>query len=254
MGNLARYGSFDIGEADKAAEQVKAGGSSDFMKMKVGRNVVRILPPALGQRTPFVTVHQHFIKLPTSAKPVVFACPRMHDNKPCPACAQADKFRKSGRSEDRSAMFELLPKMRLFANVIDRTDGAVKILGFGKTIYEQLIALRRDQDAGGDYTDPENGFDIIIERTGTGARDTEYRVMPARKQSPMGDLSILDTLPDLQRFAEVKPLADIEAMLRGEEPQRRDQGGRTYDAEALPAKPRGRSVEDDVYGDNNAGW
>jgi hypothetical protein len=42
-------------------------------------------------------------------------------------------------------------------------------------------------------------------------------------------------------------------MLRGEEPQRREQG-RTYDAEALPAKPRGRSVEDDVYGDNNSGW
>ena len=41
---------------------------------------------------------------------------------------------------------------------------------------QDIVELYLDEDEAGDMTDPKNGYDIKIERTGTGQYDTSYSV------------------------------------------------------------------------------
>ena len=221
MSGLVKWGSYEVEAAEKESEEVKS--ESSFMKLKVGRNLVRILPPKAGRNSPFKVVRQHFIRLPGNDAPVVFSCPRnaeegMRDR--CPACEQAQKLRSTGLKVDRDKAWELMPKLRVFANVIDRNseeDGPL-VLGFGKMIFEELTALRKDEDAGGDYTHPTKGFDVIIERQGTGKMDTSYSVRIARKESPITDDSKkmaawYESMTDLDQFGLVKSYDEILELL-----------------------------------------
>lgn len=236
MSNLVKHGSYEMEEAEK--EEAELGkGKTEFLKLEQGRNVIRFLPPAAGKKSPFRVIYQHYVDVPGATGPVVFTCPRMESKQQCPSCAQADKFRKSGNPVDRERAFEMLPSRRVMANVIDRKDpeAGPKVLGFGKKIHEALIALRKDADAGGDFTDPMNGFDIIIERTGAGRTDTKYAVLGARKLSPLGNDEWIEQQHDLDAFARVRALDEIEAALRGEETSGRGERGRQQ--AAAPAKP-----------------
>lgn len=212
--NLGEYGSFDLEAAENELDDLNRS-QSQFLKLAVGNNVVRLLPPPLGRNTPFVVVWQHFIKLPGATAPVVFNCPRMMARKTCPACAKAEKLGNSRNSADRDAAREFWATKRIFASVIDRTDeeAGPKILGFGKSIYEALLALRTDSTAGGDYTNPLKGFDINIKRTGTGL-ETRYDVLSARRNSALGDMEWIGMAPDLRELARVPTADEIREMGR----------------------------------------
>src|SRR6185369_7077990 len=58
---------------------------------------------------------------------------------------------------------------------IDKEAG-VKLLLVSAGVYQELIDLYLDSDAG-DFTDPIKGYDIKIKRTGKGMTDTEYTVL-----------------------------------------------------------------------------
>lgn len=197
------------------------------MKLEVGRNVVRFLPPPVGRSSPFATVYQHFLNIPGIPDAVVFNCPRLMAKRTCPACAKGDKLRASGNAKDADAARDFWASRRVFAVVIDRNDeeSGPKILAFGKQIHEALVAIRRDEDAGGDFTDPERGFDIVIERQGTGKNDTRYTVRPARKSSSIGKMEGIDMQPDLRHLAKVPTMDEIRAMVAP--PSEDAQGGRT---------------------------
>jgi len=215
-GNIVPYGSYELDAADEEHEDLSRGGGT-YMKLEVGRNVVRFLPPPMGRATPFVTVFQHFLNLPGLPDPVIFNCPRLMAKRPCPACAKGEKLKSTGNPKDADAARDFWASRRVFSCVIDRAeeDSGPKILGFGKMIHEALVAIRRDEDAGGDFTNPENGFDIIIERSGTGKTDTRYTVRPARKSSPLGNLEWVQMQPDLRHLAKVPSMDEIKAMVSG---------------------------------------
>lgn len=237
---LVKWGSYDPKQA--AQEQEDAIAPSDFMKLTEGRNVVRILPPKAGENSPFKIVRQHFIKMPGAANPVVFVCPRHHGGDRCPACEESARYRASGLKVDRDKAWELSPKLRVFMNVIDRKDESAgpKLLGVGKTIFDELTALRQDVDAGGDYTHPTEGFDVIIERTGTGKNDTEYATRLARAASPISKDSRnievwYEAMSDLKQQAVVRPYADLVEDLGLD-------GGRSTSA-GRSRLPRGRTID-----------
>lgn len=253
MSNLQKYGSFSMDAASQEKDSLGAK-SADYMKLEVGRNVVRFLPPAPGKRSPFVVIHQHFIKPIGADKPIVFACPRAMEKRACPVCAKADQFARTGNKADRDKAFELYPSRRVFANVIDRRtpEAGVKVLGFGKKIHEQLLNLRTDEDAGGDYTHPVDGFDVVITREGTGKTDTKYHVAPARKQSMLAPTeeeidALLEAQPDLERFARVPTPEELQKLLNGGESE--DSGARTVEVSRQPPKRAARSAQDDVEDD-----
>lgn len=217
MPNLVKYGVWTPDAVTAEEKELEKSGGGDFLKLVLGKNVLRFLPPKLGQSTPFIIVWQHYIKKPGASGNISFACPRAHLKAACPVCDHADALGKTGSPADREAAYQLRAKIRVFANVIERGEGGAEkgpqILAYGKKVHEQLLQLRKDVDAGGDFTDPINGFDITIERTGTGKDDTTYAVRPARNNTPLGNMDWIDAQADLGRYAVPKTAAEIQELL-----------------------------------------
>jgi hypothetical protein len=236
MANIQKFGeySIDAAEAEKAALDAEGG---DFMKLAVGRNVVRILPPLRGKDSPFLVAYQHYVDTPEGKW--VFNCPRMLAKQRCPLCEHAQRMKKSVNPADRDAAYDLLPKRRVFCLVINRAEpekGPVA-LAFGKTIHEALVKLRQDEDAGGDFTHPVQGMDVIIDREGTGKNDTKYDVNLARR-----DFARLPGQEELmERMAKVFgpdaiPTTGKASTSRGSQQKRA----------RAPQQPRPRTAQDDV--------
>lgn len=238
--NLVQYGKYELETAEQEEAAIPSFGV-DRMKLIPGKNLVRFLPPPVGKSSPFRVAHTHFLN--SSAGRVSFTCPRMEAKKRCPACDKYDQLSRSGSPVDRKAADEYKPKMQVFANVIDRRnpESGPKVLQFGIGIQRDLIAIRKDEDIGGDYTDPEKGFDILIERTGTGKDDTKYKVFPTKTQKPLGNPDWIAAQHDLEKFARVRGPEEIEKMLAGVGDSSEDEGS----TKASRPKPK-RTADDDV--------
>lgn len=234
--HMVKYGSYELESLDSEEEELSRGGSGDFMKLKVGRNKVRFLPPLPGQRSPMRVVWEHHINLPTGEFRN-FACPRVMAKKQCIICRKADKLKTTGNPADFERAKKLFPKVRVYSNVIDRADEEYgpKILAFGKKIKEQLDEIRKDEDVGGDFTNPDEGFDIVINRKGT-QLDTKYNVLPS-KTSNLGDMDWIEQQHGLDRFAAILSEKQIREKLSAED----SGGGKSgYDG-ASDAKDKGNS-------------
>ena len=173
----------------------------DILKLKEGRNILRFLPPQPGQKRPWQQVWQHYIKEP-GGRLLVFPCPNRMQGKRCPVCEHANSLSRSQADSDQKDAYSYFPKLRVYAEVVDMeaTEAGTRVVAFGKTIYEGLMGIRTDLDAGGDFTDVENGFDIIIERNGQGI-NTSYEVRASRHSGPIADEGWLEKRYDLERFA-----------------------------------------------------
>lgn len=246
MGNL-EYGGYDFDAAEQEDDDLSKAGSSGYLKLEVGDNYVRILPPPVGRKSPFFTAFQHFLELPGYPSPIIFNCPRMMARQFCPACAKSDKLRASQSKKDQDAARDFWAARRIFVNVIDRNDedAGPKILGIGKTVHEALVKIRKDDPEEGDFTHPETGFDINIQRRGTGLKDTKYKVIPARRSTPLGNLDWISQQSDLTAKLEVPTLDDIKSMFAKDTSEQQIGGNVVADSTALPSRGR-RSAQDDV--------
>jgi hypothetical protein len=247
MPNIAKYAAYDMGATEEEEEKLNESGGGAFMKMaREGTYTVRFLPPPVGRNSPFVMVHQHFVEKDDGSK-AVFGCPRMM-NKPaefCPVCERADKMKASGDKADFEAAKKLFPSFRVFANVINRDDEelGVQILGFGKMIHKELIALRRDTKEGGDFTNPEeDGFDILITRKGLTMTNTKYSVRPARNSTPLGNMEWIESQPDLSRYATPKTAEEIYSELGW----RQEVRGTTVSRKPVEKAAKPRRATDDM--------
>lgn len=268
MGQLLKYGKFDEKQAMAEKDESESASSGvEMFKFQVGKNVIRILPPPVGQSSPFKVVYQHFVDLPGTKKS--FVCARVEAKKHCPICKKIDELKASPSKVDRDAAEDMFAKRRIFVNIIDRRnpDKGPLTVGIGKTVHEGLLGLR-DEETGGDYCDPENGYDAVITRTGSGKNDTKYTVALARKSTPLAgtvdDPDIdkmqewIDMQNDLSRFARLPDKQEVAELLAGgsdedeeeEEAPRRQLPPKSYKKKKVAAKTkakptRGRSVEDD---------
>ena len=214
---VLKYNDYDVETAEAETDESEAGGAN-FFKVKAGKNYMRILPPPAGQRSPFRVTYQHYLNMPgTTGKTQSVICARLEAKKPCLVCAKVDELRASQAKADQDAASDLFARRRVFCNVIDRNDEehGPKIYAFGKTVHEQLLALRTDTKGGGNYVDPIKGFDIIVERKGTSKNDTEYTVRGDRNATPLGpaddvmqewidtqhNLNLLAKLPESEKVA-----------------------------------------------------
>ncbi|MFQ5472274.1 MAG: hypothetical protein ACE5FA_05240 [Dehalococcoidia bacterium] len=225
MGNLQTYEPMDLSVSDELSKNMGTSGS-EFHKLKPGKNVVRFLPRKKGWRSHVKVVHEHFVNdVPGREGVVRFACPRRMAKGWCPECALADKMKRSDNPIDRESARQHYPSMRIYSNIIDRRneEAGPKLLTFGRRIWEQLETIARDPDDGGDYTCPtDDGFDVIIKRTGTGRFDTSYEVRPARSNSPLSDdgdeaAEWIDSQWSLDAHASVLPRGKLSALLGIEE-------------------------------------
>jgi len=60
-------------------------------------------------------------------------------------------------------------------------------------VYQDILEKYLDEDEWGDMTDPADGYDIKIKRTGSGKTDTEYSVTPCKNTpTPKGFREVYD--------------------------------------------------------------
>jgi len=160
---------------------VDTGAGTGFFGPKEGRNVIRILPPVGKMEYFFQTVGRHY--MPPDNKKAIY-CPSFTSDRelPCPICELSDQLRQAG---DKKMSDELRVRRQFWMNVINRDSSNPEPLIYtpGVIVFGELSSLISDPDYG-DITDVLNGYDIIIEKSGTG-RDTEYHVKARPKTTPL---------------------------------------------------------------------
>jgi len=183
------------------------------------KNYTRLLPPWSDDNVPFKDVAYHYGVVPKKA----LVCPRKTYNEACPICEAADAMFATGRDEDKEIGKKLNSRRRYFYNMIDRDDedSGVQVFGCGITIHRAITGLFNDPDWG-DITDPDEGFDVIIERKGE-KRDTEYPIpgQARRMPSPLGTAEQMDEwlggLFDLDALVKREPYEDLKLALEDPE-------------------------------------
>jgi hypothetical protein len=104
----------------------------------------------------------------------------------------AGKLREGEYNKENYILAKKLDaKNRVFVPVVVRgeEDKGVRLWQFGKTVYEELLALAVDEEIG-DYTDIVNGRDLTVETVGPESTGTPYNKSSVRvrlKTSPLSE-------------------------------------------------------------------
>lgn len=110
---------------------------------------------------------------------------------PCPFMEKYKELKESSDEDDRELAKELVPKRKYVLGAIlykDEKgkeidpDGIDKGVMVARGVYQDIIDLYLDEDEWGDMTDPSEGYDIKISRSGSGKNDTSYTVSPCQKK------------------------------------------------------------------------
>jgi hypothetical protein len=145
-------------------------------KPKPGKYVLRIVPYKFNKQNPFIELLFHYnINNKTYLSPASFG-------RPDPILEFAEKLKRLGDTENWKAGKKMEPKLRTFAPVVIRgqENEGVKFWGFGKTVYQEILAIIADPDYG-DITDENEGRDVVIEiveEAGKTYPETRIRVKP----------------------------------------------------------------------------
>lgn len=177
-----------IARIRKKLQETDYESGTGFFRPKNGRNVIRILPGVATMEDYFwQDVGKHFI--PNSKK--AFICPTFTVGGDCPICDMVDELRKEGDKGSKNLASKLAFRKQFWMNVIDRSaqDRGPLIYTAGPTVFKVIAGLCNDPDYG-DVTDIEEGYDIVIEKSGEGM-DTSYGVRARPKSTslhtPKGD-------------------------------------------------------------------
>jgi hypothetical protein len=196
------------------------------------------MPPTPGQKTPFFETWIHYIRNPAKPDDTKSAtCPAKTRGSTCVVCERVSVLRRTGHESDRNLAADMGAKRQIYANVVDmgNVDKGVQALRFGPMIYEALLDYLLDPETGGDYTNPDKGYNVVIERTGK-MKDTRYSVRLAKTATAIADREWLKHLCDLALLQKNLPAESLSAILEGRDPE--------APPEAKAGK--GRTAEDDA--------
>lgn len=211
MSKEKKYYDTDPEKIQKALAEI---GQGDFFKPKEGKNVIRILPPwsKKGVWYKEATIHYGVLH---EGKERGYTCLKQFD-KECPICEKRNDLLK-GDSEEREIADKLRPRLKYYANVLDRNTGRVMVWGFTSKTLGILLGYEADPDhCNNKLTDPEEGFDVVIERQGTGRTDTKYNIRVKPKSSEIGDDSDWeDKMKNLDDIVEEPDEEKIQESLSG---------------------------------------
>jgi hypothetical protein len=194
----------------------KGGGRKDnlFWKPQDGEQTIRILPTADGDPFKSFWFYYNLDKTPV-------LCPKRNFNEDSPALDFATQLYREGTPDSIKMAKELFPKQRFFSPVLVRGEESqgVRIWGYSKTVYEQLLQLVLNPDYG-DITDTDTGTDLVLQYgKAPGAMFPSTSLTPKRKASPAckdedNDCSgLLEEIPDFDGLFERKTTEDVQKLL-----------------------------------------
>lgn len=153
-------------------------GGGNFLKLKEGKNVIRILPPFDDSGLWFYESYLHY-GFKSGGKTVALPC----TGDGCLVCKKLNELASEGAEGSKLAR-RYGTRTKFYANVLDRDNGnALRIWGFSKKVLQALKSYWMDVDDGCEFDDPINGRDIIVERSGKGL-ETRYEVRIRPKSTP----------------------------------------------------------------------
>ena len=225
---------------------------NNLWKPDPGKQIVRIVPYQYNKENPFNELLFHYnLGKKNYLSPMTFG-------RPDPVAEFAEKLKASGNSDEWKLGKKLEPIMRTYVPVIVRglESEGVKLWGFGKTVYQELLGFIADPDYG-DITDPVNGRDIVVEFTpaeGGGYPKTSIRVKP-NTSHVSDDKNILDKIvgdqPELTKIFKEPSYDDLKAALEAWLNPEDDQQVAGYNENNKPAESKSTTSEPVVSGVSN---
>ena len=187
---------------DKAEGKGKRGDSV-FWKPQDGEQTIRILPMPDGD--PFREMWFHY----NLGENRGFLSPKKNFGEQDPLDTFISKLFNEGTDDSVKMAKNLMARQRFFSPVIVRgeEDKGVRLWGYGKMAYKELLSLVLNPDYG-DITDPEMGTDLVIQYgKPAGASFPQTNITPRRRSSSLfeGDTGgakaaeALDSIPEFDK-------------------------------------------------------
>ncbi len=196
------------------------GEKSVWFKPDEGDQDIRIVPTSDGD--PLKEVYFHY-NVGEHRGGIV--CPKRNFGEHCPICEFASSLWREGvdQNDDESKKLakSLFVRARYFSPVLvrGREDEGIKVYGYGKRAYENLLGYILDPDYG-DITDPMEGTDISLtytKPTAPGAYPQTNLKMRRNTSALLEDTeaipALLDSLPDIDALFERHTPEQIDAIL-----------------------------------------
>lgn len=218
MGKL----NMEMVQAVKARLERQGSSGLSFDKLVNGKNIRRILWPKGNRDLCFSEGYIHF-GLGADGK-TSMVCRKTNNSKAhCPVCEYITQLQMSKDKNDKKLAEAIKARKRVYFNVIDRDSDSdtdeLKVLPVGLTVQKAIVAILCDPDYG-DITDPAEGRDVTIKRTGQGL-NTEYSVLPKPNTSPASTTltpeQIEEQMADLDAFWTAPSVEDMEKVIYGED-------------------------------------
>jgi hypothetical protein len=169
-----------------------------FWRPTVGKQQIRIVPSKHNANNPFTELKFYYgITNKVMLSPLNFG-------EKDPIALFASKLREEYTKENYVLAKKLDAKNRIFVPVVVRgeEDKGVRLWQFGKTVYEELLALALDDEIG-DYTDIVSGRDLTIETVGPESTGTPYNKSSVRVRLKSTPLS--EEAAKVEQWAEDQP-------------------------------------------------
>jgi hypothetical protein len=201
---------------EKLASLNNRGGDNknNFWRPQDGDTTIRIVPTDDGD--PFKEYWFHY----NVGNHGGFLCNKKNFGEECPVCNFVKSLYNEGDAESIKMAKSLNARQRFFSPVLVRgqEDEGVKVWGFGRNAYSELLGLVLNPDYG-DITDAEDGTDLVITYGKTpGATFPQTSITPRRRSSAMADTKkatkeYLSAIPDFDSLFEKKSTQDVQGML-----------------------------------------
>lgn len=173
-------------------------GSDKWLKFKDGKNKIRVLPPWSEEGMFYLKGGLHY-GFSIGGRDRALACPVIGKRGKCPVCI-AVAAAKDGGEDYKKFIDRVRVKIKYWVNVINRADknAAVHMIGLSKKAWKLIAGPMNDEDDPVDATDPEEGFDMIIEKSGSGMM-TRYEERMSPRPTPIGNDDWAENLHDLDK-------------------------------------------------------
>ena len=189
-------------------------GASVFWRPEDGEQTIRIVPTSDGD--PFREYWFHY----NLGKNPGFLSPKKNFGEDDPLNDFVRQLYKDGSDESIRMAKNLSARQRFFAPVVVRgeEDKGVRLWGFGKTAYKELLNLVLNPEYG-DITDVNEGTDLVINYgKPPGAQFPQTTITPRRKPSPLFEseekiATSLDQVPVFDDVFERKTPEQVQVML-----------------------------------------
>jgi len=193
----------------------KGGGNKElFWRPQDGETTIRIVPTSDGD--PFKEFWFHY----NVGNNPGFLSPKKNFGEDDPLDRFVRQLFDEGSEDSIKMAKSLMARQRFFSPVIVRgeEEKGVRIWGYGKTAYTELLNLVLNPDYG-DVTDTEAGTDLVINYgKPPGAQFPQTSITPRRRSSPLAKSperikEMLDQLPDFNNVFERKSSEQVQEIL-----------------------------------------